>query len=78
MKNLADVEIASLKYLTIEWEETWFEGRVECMTLLLSLLARQPALTELTMKHNLLSATQKQQIRDVVGQTAPSCDIIRL
>ena len=48
------------------------------MALLLILLARQTALKELEMKYNELSATQKQQIRDVVGQTAPSCVIKRL
>ena len=44
------------------------------MALLLILLARQTALKELEMEVNYLSASQKQQIRDVVGQTAPSCE----
>ena len=45
------------------------------MALLLILLARQTALKELAMESNGLSAAQKRQIRDVVGQTAPSCVI---
>ena len=58
-------------------EHKWFEGRDECVALLLILLARQTALKRLTMPHCNLSDTQKQQISDVVGQTAPSgifCD----
>ena len=45
------------------------------MALLLILLNRQIALKELDMDSNNLSATQQQQIRGVVGQTAPSCVI---
>ena len=44
------------------------------MALLLILLARQATLTKLEMGRNRLTDTQKQQIRDVVGQTAPSCE----
>ena len=57
------------------YEKNWFGGRDECVALLLILLSRQSALKELTMENNDLSSTQKQQIRNVVEQTAPSCKI---
>ena len=46
------------------------------MAPLLVLLARQTSLKTLEMGYNKLSASQKDQIRKVVSENAPECEMI--
>ena len=78
MKILADAEIDSLQNLSFNRERNWFKGREECLASLLVLLARQTTLKSLEMEFNELSEAQKQQICDVVEQTAANCEIKKL
>ena len=56
MKKLADSShLKTLTKLTINFESAWFEGRDECLTLLLEVLARQVNLQELYMHGSGLS-----------------------
>ena len=75
MQVLADDHMDWLEHITFWHEERWFENRDGCMTPLLVLLARQTSLKTLTMEDNLLSDSQKAQIRQVVTQSAPACQI---
>ena len=72
---LAHSTIQSLRQVTINREQGWFEDREECMAPLIAFLAKQTSLDTLTMEDNRLSKDQKSNIRQTITDTAPNCRV---
>jgi len=77
MQTLADnADFNTLQTLEIGKETEWFEeDRDGCMEPLLVLLARQTNLQKLEMNAKCLSEAQQQQIRQVITENTPQCEI---
>ena len=68
--------MTSLEEITIVHENRWFEGRNQCLTPFLSVLARQTKLRFLAIHCNGLNLAQKERIQDVVVGHPSNCRVI--
>ena len=73
-QTLTDSECNQLTSITISKEDKWFEDTDECMSPLLTLLAKQTGLQTLKMEGNFLSITQIKKIRQV-SDSFPNCAV---